>query len=45
MDWFAVCFDSREENDRSLQRAGLADIGDKYLDGREVANRLSVALD
>lgn len=43
--WFAVCFDSREEKDRFLQRAGLADIGDKYLDGREVANRLSVDLD
>lgn len=43
--WVAVCFDSREEKDRFLQRAGLADIGDKYLDGREVANRLSVDLD
>jgi len=43
--WFAVCFDSREEKERFLQRAGLMDIGDKYLDGREVADRLAVDLD
>lgn len=43
--WVAVCFTSREEKDRFLHRAGLADIGDKYLDGREVADRLAVDLD
>lgn len=43
--WVAVCFDSREEKERFLQRAGLIDLGDKYLDGREVADRLAVDLD
>lgn len=43
--WVAVCFDSREEKERFLQRAGLADLGDKYLDGREVADRLAIDLD
>lgn len=40
-----MCFDCREEKERFLQRAGLMDIGDKYLDGREVANRLAIELD
>lgn len=43
--WFAVCFDSREAKEQFLHRAGLADIGDKYLDGREVADRLAIDLD
>ncbi len=43
--WFAVWFDSREEKEHLLPRAGLMDIGDKHLDGREVADRLVVDLD
>jgi hypothetical protein len=40
--WFAVCFTTREEKELFLQRAGLADLGDKYLDGREVTDRLNI---
>ncbi|WDH77912.1 hypothetical protein PTQ19_10300 [Microbacterium esteraromaticum] len=43
--WFAVCFDSREEKERFLERAGLIAHGDKYLDGRFVADSLGVNLD
>jgi hypothetical protein len=42
--WVAVCFTSREEKDRFLERAGVADLGDKYLPGSELAERLGVDL-
>lgn len=42
--WFAVAFTTREEKDLFLERAGLTDIGDKYLDGRAVADALDIDL-
>lgn len=38
--WFAVCFTSREEKDQFLAEFGLAKVGDKYLDGHQVAAQL-----
>lgn len=42
--WVAVCFTTREEKEAFLQRSGLADLGDKYLDGHDVAHHLGVDL-
>lgn len=43
--WFAVCFTTREEKEAFLQAAGLSHLGDKYLDGRQVAHALDVDID
>lgn len=43
--WFAVCFTTREEKEAFLRAAGLADLGDKYLDGNDVAHHLGIPLD
>ena len=42
--WVAVCFTTREEKERFLHAAGLTDLGDKYLDGQTVADRLNIDL-
>lgn len=42
--WVALCFESREQKERFLQRSGLLRWGDKYLDGRIVARRFGVDL-
>lgn len=39
--WIAVCFTSRDEKEQFLARHNLADLGDKYLDGRQVDQRLT----
>lgn len=41
--WFAVCFTSREEKDAFLRAAGLTSLGDKYLDGGQLAAALDIA--
>jgi len=43
--WVAVCFTTREEKEAFLRAAGLAHLGDKYLDGRDVADVLDIDLD
>jgi len=40
--WFAVCFTSRAQKEAFLKAAGLWEYGDKYLDGRLLADRLGV---
>lgn len=40
--FFCVCFQSREQKDEFLQKAGWEDMGDKYLNGIEVARRLNI---
>lgn len=40
--WFAVCFQSRQQKEDFLQRAGLHDMGDKYLDGLRLAAHFGV---
>lgn len=40
--WVAICFQSREQKEAFLLRAGLLDMGDKYLDGLEVAERMEI---
>lgn len=43
--WFAVCFTSRAEKEKFLVAAQLMDtVGDKYLDGRQVAAVLGIEM-
>lgn len=42
--WFAVCFQSRAQKDAFLKAMNLFLIGDKYLDGVEVAKQLGVEI-
>ena len=42
--WVCVCFQSREQKEEFLAKAGWLDLGEKYLDGLEVARRLGVAV-
>lgn len=45
--WFAVCFESRELKEKFLAQIGVKPMvmGDKYLDGRQVAQVLGVSLE
>ncbi len=40
--WFAVCFQSRAQKEEFLEKANLSDLGDKYLNGLELAEKLGV---
>ena len=42
--WFALCFHTRAEKEAFLKALGWIDLGDKYLDGTAVAERLGVDL-
>ena len=44
--WFCVCFQSREQKEHLLSQLKLIDIGigNRYIDGAEVAKRLGVDL-
>ena len=42
--WACLCFQSREQKDRFLAALDILEFGDKYLDGRLVAERLGVKL-
>ena len=43
-NWVAVVFETRAQKEEFLERIGLLDHGDKYLDGVDVARILSVDL-
>ena len=43
-NWFAVVFETRAQKEEFLAKLNLLDIGDKYFDGRDIADRLGVAL-
>lgn len=40
--WFAMCFQTREQKEAFLKAMDLFLIGDKYLDGVEVAKKLGI---
>jgi LPS O-antigen subunit length determinant protein (WzzB/FepE family) len=42
--WVALCFQTREQKEEFLHKAGLIDLGDKYLDGMKVARALKIKL-
>lgn len=43
--WFSVCFQTREQKEEFLKKAGLFDIGDKYIDGLKVAAKMGINLE
>lgn len=43
--WCCFCFQTRTQKEEFLQKLGLLELGDKYLDGIEVAKALKVPLD
>jgi len=43
--WFAVCFQSREQKETFLQKAGLSELGDKYLDGLRLAEKFGIMIE
>ncbi len=42
--WIALCFQTRAQKEEFLRKLGLFEMGDKYLDGMEVARKLGVTL-
>lgn len=42
--WACLCFQTREQKDHFLSVLKILEFGDKYLDGRLVAERLGVKL-
>lgn len=42
--WFCLCFQTRAQKVAFLEAMGWMDIGDKYLDGTAVAERLGIDL-
>ena len=40
--WICVCFQSREQKEAFLEKAGLMQYGDKYLDGMDVAQHMGI---
>ncbi len=43
--WVAMCFQTREQKDEFLRKAGLLPLGDKYLDGMKVAKAMGITLE
>lgn len=44
--WFALCFQTREQKEEFLRKwLGSLDLGDKYLDGMQVAAKLGIKLE
>ena len=42
--WCALCFETREQKDAFLKAIGVYELGDKYIDGQAVAQRMGIAL-
>ena len=42
--WACICFQTREQKDAFLKALNLFNLGDKYLDGQEVAEVLGIEL-
>ena len=43
--WFAVCFGNRDEKEQFLHALGMMAHGDKYIDGRKLAEAMGISLD
>jgi len=42
--WVCLCFQTREQKEEWLRKTGLAELGDKYLDGMRVADEMGITL-
>lgn len=43
--YLVMCFQTTEQKEQFLERAGWQDMGDKYINGLEVAQKLGVNID
>lgn len=43
--WVALCFQTREQKEEFLGKLGLTAFGDKYIDGRTVADCIGLTLE
>lgn len=43
--WLAICFQSEEQKFQFLELSGWIALGDKYIDGLKVAQRLTLAVE
>lgn len=43
--WVAICFQNRDQKERFIELMGWTDLGNKYIDGLKVAERLNVAIE
>ncbi len=43
--WVALCFQTRQQKEEFLTKLGLLELGDKYLDGMAVADKLGITLE
>jgi hypothetical protein len=43
--WCVICFQNRKQKEEFLEKLQLLDLGDKYLDGLKVAERLGVEIE
>lgn len=43
--WLAICFQSEEQKFQFLELSGWIALGDKYIDGLKVAQRLNLAVE
>lgn len=43
--WCVLCFQTRDQKEKFLEALGLLELGDKYLDGLKVAEKLGVELE
>lgn len=42
--WFAVCFKTRDDKEKFLTELGAIMLGDKYIDGHQLAKQLGIEL-
>ena len=43
--WVALCFQTRAQKEEFLQKVGWMHLGDKYIDGMELAELLGISLE
>lgn len=43
--WFCIGFQNRAQKDEFLTKLGIMELGDKYLDGVEVAKTLGIKME
>lgn len=42
--WFCLCFQTREQKEEFLEKIGLMELGDKYIDGMKAAQKLGITM-
>lgn len=42
--WFTICFESRDQKDMFLKKTGWQNLGNKYIDGTDLARHMDIEL-